>query len=248
MSSSRIYEPWVSVVRYTCLGVLILAFAAYFVRPRPSLTDVRVDGVVVRYVMATSSGDYSPVIAYEDILAAKHELALSVASDRFPIPVGKTVSLYYQKQNPSVFFLAEDPYLYWFRSLIQIFSIPFFLVSAVFLLLMFLHVSREVMAGFAKVAPFLAPLLIYPTTLIAIRFFYVDFPMMLSYHGPTTEWSTQKGDSPFLLVGVIIFVSIVALWALRWPIALLRGLRWAGQRDERGENRSDAAGVGSKRL
>lgn len=240
-ANARVYQPWLSVIRYAFFGGLILFVASYAIVPHPSQKEVRTDGTVVRYVTAPSSTEaFSPVIAYQDTLGEKHEEILSASSDQYPLAVGKTVVLYYQKQHPSSFFLADDPYLRWIQLIVACFSAPFFLLSVLFLALILFRVPRERIAWVAKIVPFLVPFITFPIAVAAMRLFHVDVPGGLSWNGPSMEADTAKGDSPFPIIATILALGLFALWAMPWPIMMaLQSLGWI--RKQRQEAKSDEA-------
>lgn len=224
-------------IKYLFLGILfgILLPAAF--RERPTAAHVRTEAILTSYQASTTAAyaSYRPVFSFNDQAGTPHEVSLASEADMKPFAVGERVPLYYLPASPTQIILENDPYQNLVRIVLRTVSVPFFLLTALFLILRIKGVSENTTYYASLIVRFLLPGLVLLSLFIGLFVLGSSIPAHFSIAG-----SSVPSDQPptwSFWAGTLSLVGVFAWYFLRWPFlifALLRELRsWYTRTQER---------------
>ncbi len=193
---------------------------------------IRTQGIMTHYTTSSTAAGtiFAPTFSFIDQHNLKQEITLQSYSSDKPFEIGESTTIVYLPTNPIQISLEHNPYQESTKQLMRLLSIPFFLLSGLFLLLRYLQVSPETTQLFQLITRFAIPWAIPCMIFIGIVVFRIHIPSQLHISGEPRTYTPGEPGSIKLLTGLVT-IAILSLWyLLQWPLNLLRILQQVKKR------------------
>jgi hypothetical protein len=193
---------------------------------------IRTQGIMTHYTTSSTTAGtiFAPTFSFIDQHNLKQEITLQSYSSDKPFEIGESTTIVYLPTNPLQISLEHNPYQESTKQLMRLLSIPFFLLSGLFLLLRYLQVSPETTQLFQLITRFAIPWAIPCMIFIGIVVFRIHIPSQLHISGEPRTYTPGEPGSIKLLAGLVTIVVLSLWYLLQWPLNLLRILQQVKKR------------------